>query len=96
MNVENGGPAEGCTALLFRVGVAGRRQARRDLWWKTPAPTAVESREGAPSLKIQRGSVWVLGGIGFKLGDDRFPSSSDQCAKWRTLGSVKSLRGHLD
>jgi hypothetical protein len=30
MNVENGGPAEGCTALLFRVGVAGRTQARMD------------------------------------------------------------------
>jgi hypothetical protein len=60
MNVETGGPAEGCTALLFRVGVAGRRQARMDGKRRTPVLPAFAAGEGAepPSRKrINRLSI---------------------------------------
>ena len=35
--------------IAFRVGVAGRTQARRDGERKTPVRSAVAAREGAPS-----------------------------------------------
>jgi hypothetical protein len=47
---RTGGPAEGCTALLFRAGVAGRTQARMDGKRRTPASPAVAAGEGRSIL----------------------------------------------